>query len=531
LKKSGGKQAQNRQRKHAPHLASGGLYASHEMFMGLVESAPDGIIIVNSNGHIVLVNTQAEKLFGYTRHELVGEPVEILIPESLRGKHLINREGYISEPHVRPMGSDLIGRRKDGSEFPVEISLSPIKAEGKILVTSIIRDVTDRKRTEDKIKKLNHELEQRVNERTAELKKEKERTQEYLDVAGVILVVIEANETVSLINKKGCEVLGYNEKEVMGRNWFDTFIPERLRPEVRGAFCRLIAGELKLIEHFENPVLTQSGEKRIIAWQNTILRDGEGRIYATLSSGEDITEKAQLEQQVRQAEKLAAVGQLTAGLAHEIGTPLNVIAGRAEYMLRKMPPEDPLRENLVCIITQIERITKLVQQLLGFARPKPPQIRPIRLLPMMSEMLALLEHQITQQGITKTIQCSEELPEIMADPDQIQQVIFNLALNAVQAMPNGGNLTIRVHQTDPSHRQKDWIKDHYLQIEVSDTGMGISADKLQKIFDPFFSTKEVGKGAGLGLAVSQSIMREHGGWIDVKSRMREGSSFTLYLPY
>jgi PAS domain S-box-containing protein len=773
-------------------------------FQGLLESAPDGILIVDSNGLIVLVNTQTEKLFGYRRNELLGKPVEILVPERFRERHVGHRVQYSSNPRTRPMGVclNLTALHKDGSEFPVEISLSPLETDNGILITSVIRDVTSRRRVEEELlstnrylsailsstkeaiftismdrriqtcnqaaldilgyqeseiigqstekfypseeaflefgrrlnfalkengyfsgefelrrasgeifpaefmvnvlkkdgkeigvvavirditerrraeealRKSHQELENRVEERTAELSKayanlkgqfadrlraesllreseerfkafmnnstavawmkddqgvyvyinkpferrfktrladwcgktdfelfpgevadqlcendrvvlasgkamelvelvptpdgavhhwlaykfpfkdhsgqrlvggmafditeqvraeealreERDKAQNYLDVAGVMFVVIDADQKITLINKKGCEVLGYNEKEILGKNWFDTFIPERVRDQVKTTFAKLMAGEINPVEYYENPVLIRSGEERMIAWHNTVLRNESGQIYATLSSGEDITERLQLEQQVRQSEKLAAVGQLTAGLAHEIGTPLNVIMGRAEFMLRKMSPEDPLRQNLESIITQIERITKIVQQLLTFARPKPLQAGPVHLVSILEGVLSLFEYYIARQGITVTLDCVQNLPEILADRDQIQQVFFNIILNAIQAMPQGGSLIIRAWQTISRQQREDSVKDHYIKIEVADTGTGIAVDKLSKIFDPFFSTKEVGKGAGLGLTVSYGIIKRHGGWIDVRSRVGKGSVFTVYLP-
>lgn len=525
----------------------------NEKFQGLLEFIPDAIVIINGDGHIVLVNSMTEKMFGYDRDELLGKPVEILLPERFREKHVGHRNDYYSEPRMRSMGVgfNLCGRRKDGTEFPVEISLSPMETENGILVISFIRDITDRKKVEEALQKAHDELERRVEERTAELvrameilegniakreraekvlRAERDTAQRYLDVAGVIIVVIDADQKTSLINKEGCEILGYEEKEIIGKNWFDSFVPERMKDDVRAAFLKLMSGEIELVEYFQNPVLTKSGEERIIAWHNAVLRDEDGRIYATLSSGLDITEKVELEQQVRQAEKLAAVGQLTTALAHEIGTPLNVIMGRAEYVLRKMSPEDPLRENLEKIVGQIERIIKLVQQLLSFTRIKPLEARPFRLGPLLQGVLSLFEHQLEQQGITATLDCSNDLPEILADPDQIQQVCFNIILNAIQAMPQGGNLTIRVSQTVPRHQREDSIKDQYIKIEIVDRGVGIQPEHLQKLFDPFFSTKEVGKGTGLGLTVCYSITKNHGGWIHVKSQAGKGSVFTIYLP-
>jgi PAS domain S-box-containing protein len=497
-----------------------------------LEAAPDGVVILDREGRISFINSQLLILFGYVREELIGQPVEVLIPERFRSRHLGHRADYADQPRVRPMGVclDLTGLRKDGSEFPVEISLSPVDTEDGMLVMGVIRDVTDSKRKEAVIRQLNRELEQRVVERTAELAAEKRLFLDYLDVAGVMIVALQADETVALINKRGCEVLGCREEEILGKNWFETFLPGRIRDEVKAVFEQLISGYAEFVEYYRNPILTKHGEERMIAWHNAVVRDEQGRIRAIISSGEDITEKLLLEEQIRQSEKLAVVGQLTAGLAHEIGTPLNVISGRAEQMLRRMEADDPLRANLESILGQIERITKIVNQLLNFTRSRPPALRSVPFAPLVREVLSLVDHQLRSGRITVELDCSEELPVIVADPDQLQQVLLNLVVNAIQAMPDGGLLTIRAGRTVARRGREDQLGDQYLKVEVTDTGVGIAEEHLPKVFDPFFTTKEVGKGTGLGLAVSNSIAHKHGGFLRVKSRVGEGTTLSAYLP-
>ena len=295
-------------------------------------------------------------------------------------------------------------------------------------------------------------------------------------------------------------------------------------------FRRLVAGEIEPVEFFDNPVVTSNGDERIISWHNTVLREAGGRITATLSSGLDITEKTALERQLRQADKLSAVGQLASGLAHEIGTPLSVIGGRAEYILRKMDPQDPLRSNLERIINQIDRITKIVKQLLSFTKTKPLEVRSFHIKDMLENALTLLEHPLDEQGILNRLDCPEGFPKVMADPDQILQVCFNIMLNAIQSMPEGGMLSIRVSRTHPRKNREDKVEDRFIKIEISDTGVGIREDKISNVFDPFYSTKEAGIGTGLGLSVSYGIMKSHGGWIDVESQLNQGSTFSIYLP-
>src|SRR3990172_10895697 len=242
-------------------------------FEGFLEFSPDAVMIINSDARIVLVNSMTEKMFGYHRDELLGKPVEILLPERFREKHVGHRKDYYSEPRMRSMGVglNLFGRRKDGTEFPVEISLSPMGTENGVHAISFIRDVAEHKRVEEALRIARDELEKRVEERTAELlramgmleeniakreraektlRAERDKAQRYLDVAGVIIVVIDADQKVSLINKKGCEILGYEEKEIIGKNWFDRFVPERMRDVIKVTFLKLIAGEIEPVEYF-----------------------------------------------------------------------------------------------------------------------------------------------------------------------------------------------------------------------------------------------------------------------------------------
>lgn len=359
------------------------------------------------------------------------------------------------------------------------------------------------------------------------LLEERHKIQKFLDVACVIFVMIDRDQCVKLINKKGCEVLGVEEKEILGWNWFDHFVPERLRKEVKAVFEQWMKGEVEPADYFENPIVTKDHEERLIAWNNTVFRDDDGRINATLSSGQDITEKVELQKQVQQSEKLAAVGQLASGLAHEIGTPLNIIAGRAEYMLRKTEKDDI---NLERIIHQIERITGIVSRLLDFTRPKSLEIRSVNLKGIVENTLAFFEHQLNEKKIVVSIEFPDTLPDIQADPDQIHQVLFNIILNAIQAMSKGGRLSVKVAQSKPRKGRLEEVGDRYIRITLSDTGVGIPEDEIPRIFDPFYSTKGPDQGTGLGLSVSHAIMRSHGGRIDVKSRLGHGTEFCLLLP-
>jgi signal transduction histidine kinase len=240
--------------------------------------------------------------------------------------------------------------------------------------------------------------------------------------------------------------------------------------------------------------------------------------------------KLELERSLRQSEKLATIGQLASGLAHEVGTPLNIIAGRADLTMRKLGGNNEAKKNLSIIIEQTERITKIIQQLLGFVRKKKPEQRALNLGPLLESTLDFLDQQIQKQKIKVVKELRDHLPAVTGDPDQLQQVFLNVILNAIQSMPKGGELRLIA---TPQWISKEGLEEghrQYAEIRVEDTGTGMRKEVIENIFNPFFTTKEKEKGTGLGLTVSQGIIQDHEGWVEVKSEVGKGSVFKVYLP-
>jgi PAS domain S-box-containing protein/putative nucleotidyltransferase with HDIG domain len=260
--------------------AEAALRDSEEKYRMLLLNATDGIVLADvKTGEILEVNRKIEELTGRSAKELIGMHLPELHPERDSGPCKKMLEQALDTGHS--LSSDLCILRRDGRDVPVEISTSITAVGGRNIVQAIFRDITLRMAAD------------------ASARKEKERAAQYLDIAGVILVVLDRTGAVSLINRKGSVILGYPEEEIIGQNWFDRFIPERLRPELRTLFSRLLDGEGETVEYYENPIMRKDGTECMIAWHNTLIRDGEGVVVSTLSSGEDITARKMAEEQAR----------------------------------------------------------------------------------------------------------------------------------------------------------------------------------------------------------------------------------------
>lgn len=247
--------------------------------------------------------------------------------------------------------------------------------------------------------------------------------------------------------------------------------------------------------------------------QNRIMEEGEKRLES--------------ERSLQQSQKLAIIGQFASGLAHEIGTPLNIISGRAELIKVKLDDKEGIAKNLGIILQQTERIKAIIQQLLNFMRKKKPEQILMNIPTLIENSLVLLAHEIEKQGISVVKEFPHDSPVVRGDPTQLQQVLINIFLNALQAMPNGGQLRI-FYSLEKVSREEFGGRKEYIVIGVADSGMGMEQEVLNNIFNPFFTTKA--SGTGLGLMVVKGIVQEHEGWIEVESEVGKGSTFKIYLP-
>ena len=332
---------------------------------------------------------------------------------------------------------------------------------------------------------------------------------------------------VTVFNPAAEALTGYRRAEVMGQPWFALVVPRERYPDAWAAFRSLVAsGEPVDIEH---ALLTAAGEERIIAWRNSRMR-ADGVVVGTMSFGIDVTEhkraeghRAAMEQVARRAEKLAALGTLSAGLAHELNNPIGIISSRIELMLLEadstgLPAE--IRDDLGVLHRQAKRVARITHGLLSFARQSSGERMPVDLNHIVRETLLLAEKQMTKAGIRVTTRLDADLPAIAGDANTLQQVVLNLVTNAWDAVDPGGEITLETRVL----RERT----NAVTLVVTDTGRGIDPETIPRIFDPFFSTKPTG--TGLGLSITDGIVREHGGTIDVESRPGTGTRFVLTFP-
>jgi PAS domain S-box-containing protein len=378
-----------------------------------------------------------------------------------------------------------------------------------------------------------YELEDEILERKqaeSALRHERDRAQRYLDTAEVILLALDLNGRITLINRKGCDLLGWTGRELLGRDWIDTCLPDRTREAFKQKFLDLVGGDLSIIE---NPILTRSGEERLIEWRNTLLRDDAGHVIGTLTSGADITERRTLEEQYQQAQKMEAIGRLAGGVAHDFNNLLTAILGYCELLLADLDPDDQRQTDIAEIQKAGTRAAGLTRQLLAFSRKQIIEPTLLDLNVVVTGMRTMLGRLIGED-LKVVLALQPELARVKADRGQVEQIVMNLAVNARDAMPGGGTVTIETANVDLDER---YAKMHlavtpgpHVVLTVTDTGTGMTPQVLARLFEPFFTTKELGKGTGLGLATVHGIVARSGGSVIVHSEVGKGTSFKVYFP-
>ena len=495
----------------------------------LLESIPDAIVGVDQSGTIVQINAQTEALFGYKREELIGKKVEILIPERHHARHSGHRADFSENPRVRQMGPglNLHGRRKDGSEFAVEISLSPVSTEDGVLVLSAIRDVSERKRIEEELGRANAELNERTNRQLWEYRA---RLASIIDSSEDAIIGKDLNGIVTSWNRGAEHVYGYSADEMVG-NSITKISPADRPDEIPGILRKIRRGET--VSHFESVRVTKDGRHLNISLTVSPIHDAQGTIVGASAIGRDITAHKRAEDQLRQAQKMEAIGRLAGGVAHDFNNILGIITACIELLESRIDSKAASQQYIDNIRKAAERGATLTRQLLAFSRQQVVQTTVLDLNARLRETSKLLRP-LMGDDVEVIISGRSSAAVVEGDPVQLDQVILNLAVNARDAMPKGGKLiletsTIEMDETMAA-QHAPLTAGKYVQLTVSDTGTGMDSATAARIFEPFFTTKEVGKGTGLGLAMVYGIVRQSNGHILVYSEPGRGTTFKIYMP-
>jgi PAS domain S-box-containing protein len=495
----------------------------------LLEAIPDAMIVINQDGIVVQINSQTEDLFGYTRDELIGQKIEILVPERQRQTHHHHREHFAQEPRIRRMGAglELHGRRRDGSEFPVEISLSPVSAGDGTLVLSAVRDVSDRKRTEEQLRRAHEELDRR---KSRQLWDSQNRLALIADSSQDAIIGKNLDGIITHWNKGAEQIYGYKPEEVIGKN-ISLLAPKDRPDEVPLILEKIRHGER--VEYFESVRVAKDGRHLNVSISVSPVWDAEGKIVGASAIARDITAQKRAEEQLRQAQKMEAVGRLAGGVAHDFNNILGIIAACGELLRSRVDSNPESQQFLDNLRKATERGASLTRQLLAFSRKQPVQPRILDLNERLKEVSKLVRP-LVGDDVQMTILPSSEAAIIEADPSQLDQIILNLAVNARDAMPKGGRLILETSAKDFdqafAEQHPPMTAGKYVMLAVSDNGLGMDQATVSRVFEPFFTTKEIGKGTGLGLATVYGIVQQSRGHIWVYSEPGRGTTFKIYLP-
>jgi PAS domain S-box-containing protein len=495
----------------------------------LLETLPDAIVAVDRDGTIVQVNSQAQELFGYDREELIGQKVEMLVPESYRRQHHQHRENFAEAPKTRRMGAELelYGRRRNGSEFPVEVSLSPVSTEKGAFVLSAIRDISDRKRIAEELRRANEELHRKTVEQLGEYRS---RLASIIDSSEDAILSKDLNGIITSWNRGAEHIYGYTPEEVVGKH-ISLLTPPDRPDEIAEILAKIARGES--IDHYESVRVTKDGHRLNVSISVSPLRDAGGEIVGASAIARDITAQKRAEAQVRQSQKMEAIGRLAGGVAHDFNNVLAIINACREFLRDRIEPAAEMSQYVDNIRKATERGALLTKQLLAFSRTSAVQPRILDLNERLRDISKLLR---PLMGDDVEILVASKSPSavVEADPGQLDQIVINLAVNARDAMPRGGKFILETgavrfdkgfadqHQTMPAGK--------YVVLAASDTGTGMDERTVSRIFEPFFTTKEIGKGTGLGLATVYGIVKQSAGHILVYSEPGHGTTFKIYLP-
>jgi hypothetical protein len=490
---------------------------SEAKYRGLMEAAPDGMVVVNQDGEIVLLNAQAEKQFGYRRDELLGQKVTNIIPKGFAERLIADGTRTAAEALAQQIGTgiELNGLRKDSSEFPIEIMLSPLESAEGILVTAAIRDITVRKDAEKHLAQM------------------EARYRGLLEAAPDGMVVVNRGGEIVLLNVQAEKQFGYRRDELLGQK-VTNIIPE-------GFAERLIADALRttaeaLAQQIGTGIELLGRRKDGTAFPIQImlspLESAEGILVT--AAIRDISERKQLARQLHQSQKMEAIGQLTGGIAHDFNNLLGVIIGNLDLLDRLVADNDVAVKRVQTAQKAAARGADITRRLLVFSSNEELKPSVVLLRDSIQNMIELAGRALGAD-IKITTHVDTSVPPLFVDPAGLESALLNLVVNARDAMPKGGSIIISSHvqnleESHPTVQAGEVKAGSYVCVSVTDTGHGMSRETLERAFEPFFTTKPRNKGTGLGLAMVYGFVKQSGGAVRAYSELGQGTTVSFYLP-
>lgn len=517
------------------------------VYRGLFDAVPDAMILVDGAGRILLANRQAEAMFGYPAGALHGLRIERLMPGELRERHAAHRAEYMSQPRVRPMGASgqtLVGLRRDGRQFPVEIALSPVAGDRDTRYLASIRDISETQRARQALVRASYDS---LVAGIGQLALESDHDTDVLgQVPGLLAEVLQADLVAVALKRDGSRIeLGAAAPPDADPAALDEAALARAlespSPVVVEDLARESRPEARILREARAgsaAVMPLVDRDRaigaLLAWSRQPHRfdhDAQHLLHSVANLLAVLVQKRRSEEQLAHAQRLDALGQLTGGIAHDFNNLLTVMSGSLQLLDIETAALPAAQELVATALRSATRGAELTSKLLSFARKQ-------RLLPQTTELPALLRDVETLlrrtlgESISLEIDAGDGLPPAFVDPGQLETALVNLALNARDAMPAGGRIDIQARcvLVDAESGESFLQVGHYVRICVADTGHGMTPEVLARAMEPFFTTKESGRGSGLGLSMVYGFARQSGGHLHVESSPGHGTRILLYLP-
>ncbi|MFQ5770964.1 MAG: PAS domain S-box protein, partial [bacterium] len=481
------------------------LHESEERYRSLIENAPVCILEIDRNGNLLSMNSIGLKIMGIKDvNEVVGCAFLDLVAQKDRKqvRRLLNN-AYKAQPSQ----FEFLTICQNGPKI-LSSNFIPLKgADGAIeKIISITQDITERKKTEEQLRKLYHAVEQSPS----------------------MVMITDPLGVIEHVNPKFTEITGYSPEELLGTNV--TELGDIFPEDYEKIWPVLNAGKEWRGEFYNKK---KNGEFYWEFASISSIKNSEGVITHYIKVAEDLTIRKKLEEQLMQSQKMEAIGRLAGGLAHDFNNLLTAISGYSDFLLTELDRNDPKRQDIIEIQKAGERAALLTRQLLAFSRKQVLQLEMLDVNEIIKDLVNMLKR-VIGENIELKINLKPNLESIRADSGQLQQAILNLCINSRDAMPKGGQLIIETHNlTKKQLREKSLpveTASNYVEISFIDTGVGMDQTTLKRLFEPFYTTKELGKGTGLGLAVVYGIVKQHHGHIEVESTMGKGTTFKIYMP-